>query len=323
MTCTPQWPEIKNVFLLKQIFDDSSDLAARVCYIKLQALMAFVIDEKVFEHVKTYVRVIGFQTTSLPHTHCNAFMTQDSKVALHQPSYEDSIRYAEIPNEMNPILYQFMLRHNMHNLCGGFNPSAVCMDDKTCTKHFPKQFVKKTAHHKAQLYVTYRRRSPDCGEGTASWTYRLPGGQTMTRQIDRSWALPYSPQLSITFQRHINVVLCAPRVGGIKSFFKYVCKKNDRVSIWLVGRQQHYNEIGQFQDAQYFSASEAHWRLFQFEIIDKHPSVARLDVHLENRLNVYFPEGLEHQAGNQSNPGKKLTEWFGANEKWSGASSIK
>lgn len=50
--------------------------------------------------------------------------------------------------------------------------------------------------------------------------------------------------------------------------------------------------MGQFQDARYVSASEALWRLSQFEIVDKQPAVVRLDVHLEIHHKVYFRERI-------------------------------
>lgn len=52
ITYSPQWPEIKNPFLPGQSVADYPDLAARFFRMKLRVLMAFVIDEKVFGHVK-------------------------------------------------------------------------------------------------------------------------------------------------------------------------------------------------------------------------------------------------------------------------------
>lgn len=125
------------------------------------------------------------------------------------------------------------------------------------------------------------------------------------------------------FQCHLNVELCVSRVGGIKYLFKYVCKDSDRVTIEMVRGEQCYVEIGHFQDARYVSASEALWRLFQFEIIDKQPTVVGLDVHLENHHTVYFREEQQQQAANRSKPGTKITEWFAANRKWPDDSYIK
>lgn len=100
------------------------------------------------------------------------------------------------------------------------------------------------------------------------------------------------------FQYHFNVDLSASRVGEIKNHFKYVSKGTDCVTIRLVGGQEHYDEIEQFYDARYFSAHEVLWRLFQFEIIDKHPSVVQLDGQLEIHHTACFSEGQTHQSVN-------------------------
>lgn len=323
MTCHPQWPEIKNALLPGQSVIDRPDIAARVFRIKPRALMAFVIDEKVFGEVKAHVRVIEFQKRGLPHAHCIFFMTPASKVNLLNPTFVDTIISAEILDEQHRLLRQIVLKHNMHNPCGHLNPFAVCMIDNICSKRFPKDFVDETGHDEAQLYVMYRRRSPDSGGETALWIYRTPEGSSVTGTIDNSWVVPYSPKLSVMFQCHLNVELCVSRIGGIKYLFKYVCKGSDRVTIEMVRGEQRYDEIGHFQDARYVSASEALWRLFQFEIIDKQPTVVRLDVHLENYHTVYFREERQQQAANRPRPGTKITEWFAANRRWPGAFHIK
>ncbi len=43
------------------------------------------------------------------------------------------------------------------------------------------------------------------------------------------------------------------------------------------------DEIQNYQDARYISASEAAWRLFSFPMVEHHPSVERLEVHLEGK----------------------------------------
>lgn len=157
LTCNPQWPEIENALLPGQSVADRLDLAARVFRIKLRTLMVFVIDEKVVDHVKTYIRVIEFQKRGLSHAHCILFMTPDLKVAPLQLSFGDSIISAENPDEANPTLRQVVLKHNMHYKFGDFNPSAVCLYNEMCTKHFFKQFLSETGHNEAQMYVTYLR----------------------------------------------------------------------------------------------------------------------------------------------------------------------
>ncbi len=70
------------------------------------------------------------------------------------------------------------------------------------------------------------------------------------------------------FYCHMNVELCVSRVGGIKYLFKYIYKGSDRVTMEIVEETGRYNEIEQFQDARYVSASEAAWRILAFDIVD-------------------------------------------------------
>ncbi|CDF36294.1 unnamed protein product [Chondrus crispus] len=119
------------------------------------------------------------------------------------------------------------------------------------------------------------------------------GGVFIERPSHNSWVVPHSPVLLRSFACHLNVELCVSRVGGIKYLFKYV------------------------------SASEAAWRLFSFDIVDRNPPVVRLAVHLPNHHTVYFEEGREQEAALRPATGTKLTEWFKANEKYPSARHIR
>ena len=87
--------------------------------------------------------------------------------------------------------------------------------------------------------------------------------------LNNSWVVPHLSDLLRKFRTHMNVELCISGVGSIKYLFKYVCKGSDRATVEIVGRypdQQSGNdsegvptidEIRQYQDARYISASEA------------------------------------------------------------------
>lgn len=62
-TCNPQWPEISNAFFLGQSVTDCPSLSARFFWIKLGALMAFVIYEKrIWRHVRGTWEVSRFES---------------------------------------------------------------------------------------------------------------------------------------------------------------------------------------------------------------------------------------------------------------------
>ena len=117
--------------------------------------------------------------------------------------------------------------------------------------------------------------------------------------------------------------LCVSRVGGIKYLFKYLCKGQYRVTMQITAENEFHNEISNLQDARYVSASEAGWRLFSFDIVDRNPPVVRLAVHLPKHHTVYFEEGREQEAALRPAPGMKLTEWFKANKKYPSARHIR
>ncbi|KAL8614848.1 hypothetical protein ACOMHN_063198 [Nucella lapillus] len=50
------------------------------------------------------------------------------------------------------------------------------------------------------------------------------------------------------------------------------------------------DEVKMFQVGRYMSSNEAAWRNFGFDIHERHPTVVRLAVHLENGQRVYFTE---------------------------------
>lgn len=154
MTCNPQCPKIKNAFLSGQSVIGRRDIAARVFRIKLRAIMAFVIDEKIFGDVKAHVRVIEYLKRGLPHAHCIFSMNTVSKVNLLNPAFVDRIISADFPDEPHLLLRQVVLKHNMQNPCVHLDPSTVCMTDRICSKHFPKPFVDDIGHDKAQMCVT-------------------------------------------------------------------------------------------------------------------------------------------------------------------------
>ncbi len=83
-----------------------------------------------------------------------------------------------------------------------------------------------------------------------------------------------------------------------------------------------YNEVEQFQDARYLSASEAVWRILAFDIVDNDPPVYRLEVHTEGHHTVFFREGKELPAALRE-PQKILTEWFNANTIYPGANHLR
>ena len=137
------------------------------------------------------------------------------------------------------------------------------------------------------------------------------------------------------FHCHFNAELCISKVGSIKYLFKYVCKGQDRITVHVRTPQEQnengsnireeevsINEIKDYQDERYLSATEADWRLRGYSIVEHDPKVARLEVHLEGKHVVYFEEGKENNAA-EKNKITKLMAWFIVNTKYVNARHIK
>jgi hypothetical protein len=118
--------------------------------------------------------------------------------------------------------------------------------------------------------------------------------------FNNGWVVPYNPFLLLTFECHINVEICSS-VKSVKYLHKYVYKGHDRAEVALqpVGNAEagpaptnaaarERDEIKEYVDGRYVSASEAAWRLYGFEMHDISPNVTRLAVHVEGGQQVYF-----------------------------------
>ena len=335
MTCNPHWPEIQEALLTGRRADERPDLCDRVFRMKLKLLLKHLKEDEPFGRISAFVSVIEFQKRGLVHAHIIIFLDEAAKFSLQDPSNIDKLISAEIPSTQASHLRELVLKHMIHNPCSA-DPAARCMREGKCSKKFPKPFRSETASVEGDYYVSYRRRSPLEGGEFELRTRKTKNRGILKINVDNSWVVPHSPDLLRKFRTHMNVELCVSRVGWIKYLFKYVCKGSDRVTVEIVGGSKEgeggntasgvptIDEIRQYQDARYISASEAAWRLFSYPMVEHEPSVERLEVHLEGHHVVYFEEG-DHE--NAKNTGKekttKLLGYFDANRQYSNARHIR
>jgi hypothetical protein len=129
--------------------------------------------------------------------------------------------------------------------------------------------------------------------------------------FDNRWVVPYNPYLTMRYKCHINVEVCSS-ITAVKYLYKYVYKGHDRAlavvqpqagALPIVapraatsganGNNVHAarDEVQNYLNGRYVSASEACHRLFAFDLHGMHPNVYRLAVHLPNEQTTYFPEG--------------------------------
>ncbi|KAB2625677.1 hypothetical protein D8674_017337 [Pyrus ussuriensis x Pyrus communis] len=178
MTCNPSWEEIKSELLAGQTPQDRPDLLTRVFRAKLEQLKEDIIEKGVLGSVVAYAYVIEFQKRGLPHVHMLVVLDENDKI--NNPDEYDRIVRAEIPNEdVEPQLYNVVLKHMIHGPCGIHNLQSPCMKNGSCKRKFPKPFAPVTVQGN-DSYPIYQRRGN-----------RLP--VSLNRQgnimVDNSWVI--------------------------------------------------------------------------------------------------------------------------------------
>jgi hypothetical protein len=76
-----------------------------------------------------------------------------------------------------------------------------------------------------------------------------------------------------------------------------------------------WDEVQNYLDGRYVSASEACHRFFAFDLHDMHPNVYHLAVHLPNEQTTYFLEGTTVGEAMMRNNSTTLTRWYDFNRK--------
>ncbi|CAN1831049.1 ATP-dependent DNA helicase PIF1 [Linum perenne] len=277
-TCNAQWPELVNAF--KDIVDSRSEdkpmLVARVFKMRLSLLRTF-----------TGMHTVEFQKRGLPHAHIVLWLAQADKPTT--ATKVDKIISAELPDpELDPVGYVAVTKFMIHGPCGHDHPSSPCMKEGHCSKFFPKSYATETTFDD-NGYVTYRRRQTDITAVKAGTI------------LDNRYVVPYHRELLIKYQAHI------------KYLFKYILKGPDRSNVQ--NPQEPRDEIANYLDCRSISSYEAVWRLFQYKIHERTPSVFRLAVHLPGQQMITWHEGQPvNGILNRPDIGKTmLTEWFTLN----------
>ena len=175
---------------------------------------------------------------------------------------------AEIPDPaINPKLHEVVTCNNIHGPCGLINTNSLCMEGRGYHCHCTKNFAK------------------PC--------------HTATVVSDDS----YNPLLSLRYKAHINAEVIYS-VQAVKYLYKYITKGQDRI-IMSVRDEKHghvEDEVENYMNACYISASKALWKIYEFLIHKKHPPVEKLPCHLPNQQQVLFAEHQVEQVVQQGPP---------------------
>ena len=303
MTCNPNWPEIKNSLLPGQEPKDRPDLVARVFRLKIKKMLEMLKTDMIFGKPRAWLYSVEWQKRGLPHAHFLVWLIPEHKIT---PDKIDDIVCAEIPDlAIDPDLHQIVMSNMVHGPCGSINPTSPCMEHGHCSKKYPKPFISETQQG-TDSYPMYRRRNLEDGGQVSTITMNVRGSHC-TQDIDNRWVVPYNKFLLRALNCHCNVELCMS-INSIKYVLKYVHKGCDQATFAL--RSNQVDEISEYQNARYISSHEAAWRILEFPIHERFPTVQQLAVHLENGQRVYFTEDTARGQASGDPPKTTLTEFF-------------
>jgi len=209
------------------------------------------------------------------------------------PENINRIISAELPlptstrsQELLGVIHSCMI----HGPCSPEFPNAPCSisngntGPKSCSKHFPKPFIKETLVQ-GNGYPEYRRRNN--GQSSEIPIRNEPRGATFL--VDNRWVVPHNPYLSWKYQAHINVEVGAS-VQAIKYIYKYIYKGSDQATMHV---DSIHDQIKQYLQGRHIGPTEAVWRLFEFGMHEEWPPVTYLALHLPGEQPVYFGADME------------------------------
>ncbi|XP_062080881.1 uncharacterized protein LOC133785677 [Humulus lupulus] len=257
------------------------------------------------------IYTIEFQKRGLPHANILLFLHS----TLKNPSADhiDNIISAEIPDlNVDPDGYNAVNKFMIHGPCGKLNSNSPCMMQDRCTKHFPKKFNDQTTID-TDGFPIYKRRNT---------------GIHVEKKgvlLDNRYVVPYHRNLVVKFDAHINVEVCNYS-RSVKYLFKYVHKGSDRTTATMesIDTAKEIDEIKTYLDCRYISATEACWRIFQFDIHYRQPAVERLPFHLPGEHTVIFEENkcVENVVCMPGIEKTKFTQWLEANKNYDDAREL-
>ena len=263
---------------------DRPDLCAGVFHLKLSALMDDLLKVTILGKVKAYVYTTEWQKRGL--THCHILLIMADEYKPRTPEIIDKVASAELPDEdTSPVLHNLVVRHMINGPCAWTHqPNPPCMEQKgsmkTCTKAFPKAFMKTTLSQKTP--------SLSIGEGLLQMAAIPRPCKFKEQRIPLSIHMLFTqPLLLLRYQAHVNVEV-VHSVQAVKDLYKYITKGQDHVilSVWDGNTETYLN-------TRYISASEALWHIYGYEIHKKQPPVEKLPCHLPDEQLIFQDEAQE------------------------------
>lgn len=288
-TCNPKWEEIQKSINEGEKVQDRPDICNRVFQLRLNFLLKELKSGKMFGKIIYILHVIEFQKRGLPHAHICFKIESNGPV---EQGKIDLVVRATIPSESEKRLRDLVLDHMIHGPACQDRKSLPCFDHvkKVCTKGYPKPETEET-HVDDKGFVHYKRSKNNTA--TIKRSNKL-------YNVNDCDVVPYNPALTLQLECHANLEIASTR-KIVKYLFKYIHKGPDAVRVSVVSeRQQETDEIEDYVTRRYIGASDAIWRILEFDITGRFPTVIQLPVHLPNKDHVVFRPGDEQSALDKS-----------------------
>jgi Helitron helicase-like domain at N-terminus len=269
MTTNPRWREIRAK--LEECPGltayDIPQVVNRAFNLRLRALKRWI--SRNMGNIIYRIQVIEYQKRGLPHAHILIKCGPDIPFSLLS-----QLISAELPDEMlYPELYSKVnnyMQHNKSHLNIDSNGHYQRCNPRGngCTYNFPHP-IRQTNELDENGRVLWRRR-----------------------KIEDAWTNPHIPALLLLLDCHIMVDYCTI-ANVIFYLFKYLFKPQE-TGTYAIDRNEQIggnlaededpnvvrNEIKDYETGKWISASEAVWRILNFNTTEQSPAVACVDIHL-------------------------------------------
>ena len=305
ITCNPA--KLENLKRAEgQTAADRPDLLDRMFRKKLDMLMKDLTSNGIMGKHVAHVMVPERQMRGLWHGHIT-LLTQGT---VTEDEVDDWVQ-AQIPDydpehpERNPEekeYYELIAKHMLHGPCGARNPNSPCMvpnkdGKKACRFGYPKQFTEKT-YLQQNGYPCYAR--PNNGRKIIK-----NGIEYDNRDIS-----PHNRYILCKQRCHVNVEYTGS-FSTVNYLFKYKHKGDDKATVQMTTKEddQSKDEIALYVNSRFIDPHLAVWRMFEYNLQERHPAVMRLDIHEKDKQLIYFHQGQEEEKAKEDKK-TKLTAWF-------------
>ncbi|KAJ1518859.1 hypothetical protein ONE63_011529 [Megalurothrips usitatus] len=180
----------------------------------------------------------------------------------------------------------------VHGPCGpGGRTDLPCWNARglKCDKFYPKPESPVTFVDD-RGFVHFRR------DWNNKATYQS-GARTVV--VHDGWVVPYNAALLLKYECHANLEIASTR-RVVKYLFKYLCKGTSLQNVRVVPLHLQEDEVEEYATRRVIGASDACWRLLDYDLTVCEPTVEMLPVHLEGEESVMFRPGQEQEAVDSS-----------------------